>query len=273
MIRHICATLEDLETRHRVHRLLASARCHVGHSAAGRGRPSETVRQACHREVVVRHLGQRGAVVGLASAAGDHHNCSTVLADGQCAGLTGDRVVRRNIVTGTVLDSDAAFRDGDVIRTCRCAGTCQGDGSDVVADHQAAAAKGIVWAHCIACRSVGDGTASIFVAGIVGFQRDWTSGDGQCAFGSRVDVRELIRHILVVGIEDMEVRHSVFRLLVCARCHIGHRAVGRSRPGETNRNTCHREVVVRCLGQRGAVVSLLSAARGHRDSTRVPRYG
>ena len=187
LVGHICAILEDMELRHGVHCLLTRARRHVRHRAVCRGRPGEAFRNTCHREVFMFRLGQRRAVVSLAAAARNHRDGSTVLADGQRAFLQRDVVVRR-----VVADGDAAFRDGDVIGACCCAGSRQCNSRNAMTDSKTLAIGSsvhyrVIGAHCIACRSVGDGTASIFVAGIVGFQRNRTGGDGQRARGARVD--------------------------------------------------------------------------------------
>ena len=125
LIRHICATLEDMEVRHRVHCLLALARCYVCHGAVGCCRPGEALGQACHREVVVCCLGQRSTVVSLLAAARGHLDFSTVLANGQRAESLAHSVIAfscRAIPNQavTVLNRTAHFRDGSCHREGHC---------------------------------------------------------------------------------------------------------------------------------------------------------
>ena len=135
----------------------------------------------------MRRLRQRRAVVGLAAAAGYHHNLRTVLADGQDAFLQGDSIVRR-----VVTDGDTALGNGNVIIAYRRTGACQGDGCDALAADKAFSRHRvgyrIIGINSIRCRGVRNLTACICTHYIVRFQSNRTGCDRQRARGSCIDV-------------------------------------------------------------------------------------
>ena len=94
----------------------------------------------------------------------------------------------------------------------------------------------------------------------------------QRAFCGYIDIGEIFGYIVASRIEDVEGSHLVHRLFACARRDVRHRAVGGGRPGEAIGNARHREVLVRCLRQRRAVVHLGAVSGDYLDKGVVGRH-